>query len=58
MLREIDFLTNISDKLKLEAGVSSDTYWNTVKERDIPEIYNRLSEIQRKLNRLTEKKGK
>lgn len=58
MLREIDFLTNISDKLKLEAGVSSEAYWNTIKERDIPEIYGRLKEIQNKLNRLTEKKGK
>lgn len=58
MLREIDFITNISDKLKMESGVSSSSYWNTIKERDIPEIFNRLKEIQVKLNRLTEKKSK
>jgi len=51
--KNIDFLIKIATKLKDDTGVSSDIYWKNVKENDIPEIFEHIATIYKKMERLT-----
>lgn len=51
MLREVEFLVGLCERLKLESGVSNDRLWKRTAQ-DVKNIHTRLKEIARRVSRL------
>lgn len=51
MLREVEFLVGLCERLKTESGTSNTDLWNRTK-KDIVNIHGRLKEIAKRINRL------
>ena len=51
MLREVEYLVSICERLKTECGYSNDNLWTRTKP-DMMEINNRLKEIAKRINRM------
>lgn len=51
MLREVEYLVNICERLKTESGYTNDDLWTRTRP-DMIEINNRLKEIAKRINRM------
>lgn len=51
MLREVEYLVEICERLKTECGYSNDNLWKRTKG-DMSEIHARLKEIAKRINRM------
>lgn len=51
MLREVEYLVGICERLKLESGTSNDALWKR-STKDIFNIQTRLKEISKRINRM------
>jgi len=52
MLREVEFLVGLCERLKLESGTSNDQLWKRTAV-DVSRIHQRLKEIARRVSRLS-----
>lgn len=51
ILREVDFLVGICERLKTEGGIPTDSLWKRT-QPDLKEIHSQLKEIAKRLNRI------
>ncbi len=51
MLREVEYLVGICERLKTECGYGNDSLWKRTKG-DVKEIHHRIKEIAKKINKM------
>jgi hypothetical protein len=51
MLREVEYLVSICERLKTECGYTNDNLWKRTRG-DVADIHNRLKEIAKRINRM------